>query len=170
MTEFDLERFVQAHDGGVYERALAELRAGRKRSHWMWFVFPQLAGLGRSPIAQRYAIASAAEARAYLRHPLLGPRLAECAMAVLAADAPDAEAIFGPIDALKMRSSMTLFAAVCPPAPGAYFYGSWIECGVELKGAPAGAPATTVFQAVLDRYYGGVADVLTLRLLGADAD
>jgi uncharacterized protein (DUF1810 family) len=142
---FDLERFVQAQElGGVYEEALAELRAGRKRSHWMWFVFPQIAGLGRSPISQRYAIASADEARAYLRHSLLGSRLGECADAVLGAGAPSAEAIFGPIDALKLRSSMTLFAIVRPPAAGASFSGHWAgtesENRAPSEGAPAGAP------------------------------
>ena len=106
---FDLERFVAAQDGGVHERALAELRAGRKTSHWMWFVFPQLDGLGRSPTAQAYAIRSLAEARAYLEHPLLGPRLRECCEALLAAEADDPAAVMGAVDALKLRSSMTLF-------------------------------------------------------------
>ena len=108
---FDLERFVTAQ-APVYARALAELKRGRKDSHWMWFVFPQLAGLGRSPTAVHYAIASAGEARAYLAHRLLGPRLAECVDAVLTHKDLSAEAIFGPIDAVKLRSSMTLFEAV----------------------------------------------------------
>src|SRR3982750_1208644 len=96
---YDLERFVAAQDaGGTYDRAVAELRAGRKTSHWMWFVFPQIAGLGRSPMAQRYAIGSLAEADAYLAHPVLGTRLAECAQLVLDADAPTPEHIFGGID------------------------------------------------------------------------
>src|SRR3954454_21173711 len=108
MTDFDPERFVAAQDeGGTYERALAELRAGRKASHWMWFVFPQIEGLGRSPTARAYAIFSLAEARAYLEHPLLGPRLRECADALLALDGDDPVAVMGSIDALKLRSSMT---------------------------------------------------------------
>lgn len=138
---FGLERFVQAQDG-VYEQALAELRAGRKRTHWMWFVFPQLAGLGQSPTAQHYGIRSLDEAQAYLRHPLLGPRLRDCAHALLALRGLSAEAVLGYPDVLKLRSSMTLFAAV----PG----------------------ADAVFAAVLDRYYGGVPDPLTLRLLGLE--
>ena len=117
MPDFDLERFVAAQ-AGIYGQALAELQAGRKQSHWMWFVFPQLAGLGRSPTAIFYAIASAAEARAYLAHPLLGARLRECTSAVLAHRGRSAEAIFGAVDAMKLRSSMTLFEAVAAdPAP-----------------------------------------------------
>ena len=108
---YDLERFVAAQQG-VYPQALAELKRGAKESHWMWFVFPQIAGLGRSPTAIRYAIGSAAEARAYLAHPLLGPRLADCVEAVLGHPDLSAEAIFGPVDAVKLRSSMTLFEAV----------------------------------------------------------
>ena len=111
MPEFDLDRFVAAQ-ADIYGQALAELRAGRKQSHWMWFVFPQIAGLGRSPTAIYYAIADAAEARAYLAHPLLGARLVECAEAVLAHCGRSAEAIFGGIDAMKLGSSMTLFEAV----------------------------------------------------------
>ncbi|GAA0528509.1 DUF1810 domain-containing protein [Paractinoplanes ferrugineus] len=107
---YDLERFVVAQDG-VYERALGELRAGSKRSHWMWFVFPQVSGLGSSPAAQRYAISGAPEARAYLSHPVLGPRLRECARAMLAHDRGATE-ILGSPDDLKLRSSMTLFAQV----------------------------------------------------------
>ncbi|WP_375287429.1 DUF1810 domain-containing protein [Sphingomonas sp.] len=111
-----LDRFVAAQDG-IYPTALAELRAGRKRTHWMWFVFPQIAGLGRSETARFYAIADADEARAYLAHPLLGPRLVEATQAVTQAPG-SAEAILGPIDAVKLRSSMTLFAAVADdPAP-----------------------------------------------------
>ncbi len=111
----DLARFVDAQDaGGTYERALAELRAGRKTSHWMWFVFPQIAGLGQSAMAQRYAIASLAEARAYLAHPTLGPRLVECASAVAGHGDVSAEHILGGIDAMKLRSSMTLFARADP--------------------------------------------------------
>ena len=106
-----LERFVAAQDQ-VYPRALAELRGGEKRSHWMWFVFPQIAGLGHSAMAQRYAIADLDEAKAYLVHPLLGPRLAECTDAVLGwAGLKEAEEILGPIDALKFRSALTLFEA-----------------------------------------------------------
>ena len=103
-----IERFVAAQDA-VYERALAEIVAGDKRSHWMWFVFPQIAGLGSSATARRYAIADLAEARAYLAHPVLGPRLRECAEALLTHDR-SAEEIFGFPDDLKLRSSMTLFA------------------------------------------------------------
>jgi uncharacterized protein (DUF1810 family) len=135
---FDLERFAAAQQG-VYERALGELRSGRKRSHWMWFVFPQLAGLGRSETARFYGIGGAAEARAYLAHPLLGPRLRECAEALLAHKHQAAEAILGPIDALKLRSSTTLFEAVAEdPAP---------------------------FAAVLDAFFGGERDAGTLTML-----
>lgn len=103
-----LERFVEAQ-AAVYEAALSELREGRKRGHWMWFIFPQLLGLGFSAMSVRYAIASAEEAEAYLAHPLLGPRLCDCAEAVNAHRGRSAEAIFGPVDAVKLRSSMTLF-------------------------------------------------------------
>jgi uncharacterized protein (DUF1810 family) len=110
----DLERFVRAQDErGTYRRAEAELRAGRKTSHWMWFVFPQIAGLGRSATAQAYAIADLAEARAYLAHPVLGPRLRGCARLVTAAGG-SADDIFGSLDAMKLRSSMTLFHAADP--------------------------------------------------------
>ena len=113
---YRLERFVAAQDrGGTYDRAVAELRAGRKQSHWMWFVFPQLAGLGSSPMAQEFAIRSRAEARSYLAHPVLGPRLAECARVLNSAtDGVSATEILGPVDAMKLRSSMTLFAAAAP--------------------------------------------------------
>ena len=115
---YDLARFVDAQDsGGTYERALAELRAGRKSSHWMWFVFPQIAGLGRSGMAERYAISSLEEASAYLAHPVLGPRLVECANAVVQHGDRSAEQIFGGIDAVKLRSSMTLFARAEPAEP-----------------------------------------------------
>jgi len=114
----DLERFVTAQDShDTYPRAVAELRAGRKTSHWMWFVFPQIAGLGRSGMAQAYAIADLEEARAYLRHPVLGPRLLECAEIVAGHARRSAEQIFGGIDALKLRSSMTLFAQADPDQP-----------------------------------------------------
>ena len=120
----DLERFVRAQDAsGTYAQAVAELRAGRKVSHWMWFVFPQIAGLGRSATAQAYAIDDLAEARAYLTHcpiqadPVLGPRLLECAKIVAGQADRTAEQILGGIDALKLRSSMTLFAAADPDEP-----------------------------------------------------
>ena len=138
---FDLSRFVDAQAaGGTYERALGELRRGRKASHWMWFVFPQIAGLGSSEMNRRYAITSLDEARAYLAHGVLGPRLRECVDAVLALPAPvaDAEAVFGRIDARKLRSSMTLFHRA--------------------------APAESGFADVLDRFFGGEADAATDRL------
>jgi uncharacterized protein (DUF1810 family) len=136
----DLQRFVDAQDGGTYDRALQELRRGRKTSHWMWFVFPQIAGLGRSPMAQRYAIASLDEARAYLAHPVLGPRLRESAAALAELPGGDAEAVMGGIDAIKLRSSMTLFARADPGEP--------------------------VFAAVLAQYFGGAPDPETERRLG----
>src|SRR6202020_1793701 len=102
---YELERFGSAQDGGgTYAAAVAELRAGRKRSHWMWFVFPQIAGLGQSPISRRYAIASLDEARAYLAHPVLGPRLIECTGIVGELEGRSAQDIFGGIDAIKLRS------------------------------------------------------------------
>ena len=114
----DLERFVRAQDEHqTYTHAVAELRAGRKTGHWMWFVFPQIAGLGRSATAQAYAIADLAEARAYLAHPVLGPRLVECAEIMAGHRARTAEQILGGIDAMKLRSSMTLFAAADPDQP-----------------------------------------------------
>ena len=138
MSAAGLERFVAAQQG-VYSDALDELRRGRKTSHWMWFVFPQIAGLGTSVNARFYAIASAGEARAYLDHPLLGPRLRECAEALLAHRNRSAGAILGPVDSMKLRSSMTLFDAVADdPAP---------------------------FAALLDRFYDGARDPATLRLL-----
>ena len=141
---FGLERFVAAQDvGDTYDAAVAELRAGRKRSHWMWFVFPQIAGLGQSTMSRRYAIRSLAEARAYLAHPVLGPRLIEASRAVKRVGGT-AEAIFGGIDAKKLRSSMTLFARADPTNP--------------------------VFQDVLDAYFGGVPDEATDRLLWGDED
>ncbi|AEV83737.1 hypothetical protein ACWT_2704 [Actinoplanes sp. SE50] len=134
----DLERFVRAQDG-VYERARDELAAGRKRTHWMWFVFPQLTGLGSSPTAQAYAIADLAEARAYLAHPVLGARLTDAARTLLGVEGRTAEQILGYPDDLKLRSSMTLFAAAAAE-PG-------------------------VFGEVLDRFYDGP-DPRTLELLG----
>jgi uncharacterized protein (DUF1810 family) len=106
---YDLNRFVEAQ-ARVYDTVLSELRAGRKRTHWMWFVFPQLKALGRSPTAQRYGIVSLDEARAYLAHPLLGRRIRECARLVVAIEGSDVEQIMGSPDDLKLRSSMTLFA------------------------------------------------------------
>jgi uncharacterized protein (DUF1810 family) len=118
VADMDLERFVRAQDGHrTYTQAVAELRAGRKTSHWMWFVFPQIAGLGRSATAQAYAIADLAEARAYLDHPVLGPRLVECAEIVAGHRDRTAVQIFGGTDAMKLRSSMTLFAAADPERP-----------------------------------------------------
>jgi uncharacterized protein (DUF1810 family) len=114
----DLERFVKAQDsGGTYHQAVRELRNGRKTSHWMWFIFPQIAGLGRSAMAQAFAISDLAEAQAYLRHPMLGPRLVECAGIVASHRGLTAEQIFGGIDSIKLRSSMTLFAHADPEQP-----------------------------------------------------
>jgi uncharacterized protein (DUF1810 family) len=114
---YHLSRFVQAQDqGGAYVQALAELHHGRKVSHWMWFVFPQLAGLGRSAMAQRYAISGPSEARAYVEHEVLGARLEESSRAVAKHSSRRAEDIFGAVDAVKLRSSMTLFTAVAPEA------------------------------------------------------
>src|SRR5579885_2945306 len=107
---FDLARFVDAQDrGATYATAVRELRAGRKRAHWMWFVFPQVAGLGHSPTARHYALSGVDEARAYLDHPVLGPRLRECAAALLALPGSDPVAVLGSVDSMKLRSSMTLF-------------------------------------------------------------
>ena len=131
---YDLERFVTAQ-GGIYGQALAELRRGLKTGHWMWFVFPQIQGLGLSHMAQRYAISSLAEARADLAHPVLGPRLIECAGVVADTPGRTAEQIFGGIDAIKLRSSMTLFHRAAPDEP--------------------------VFTIVLERYYDGEPDPAT---------
>ena len=138
---FDLERFVTAQEP-VFETVLAELRAGRKRTHWMWFVFPQLAGLGRSSTARFYGISSIDEARAYLAHPVLGPRLDLCTRIVLASESPSLHAIFGSPDDLKFRSCMTLFslAADDPDNP---------------------------FRQALDRWCGGQPDEQTLALIDA---
>ena len=115
VTAFDLERFVRAQDGrGTYEQALRELRAGRKTSHWMWFVFPQVAGLGRTDAARTYAISGLDEARAYLEHPVLAVRLQECCRALLDLDGQSAVDVLGVTDAMKLRSSMTLFARADP--------------------------------------------------------
>lgn len=149
-----LERFVEAQDqGGTYERALAELRDGRKTSHWMWFVFPQVAGLGQSAMSRRYAIESLEEARAYLEHPVLGPRLVECAQALLAHAGLSAHEILGGIDALKLRSSMTLFAQTASPRQSP-------DSGL-FRGLGGGE----VFGQVLERYFGGEQDERTLELL-----
>ncbi|SFC14589.1 DUF1810 domain-containing protein [Massilia yuzhufengensis] len=137
-THFDLERFVQAQ-APVYGKVIDELRAGHKRSHWMWFIFPQIAGLGRSEMAQRYAIASGDEAAAYLAHPVLGKRLRECASIVASLDSDSASAIFGHPDELKFHSSMSLFADV--------------------------APDEGVFQACIDKYFDGQPDPETLARL-----
>lgn len=135
---FDLQRFVAAQDG-VYRQACAELRGGRKRSHWMWFVFPQIAGLGFSPIAQFYALSSLDEARAFLAHPVLGPRLRECADLVNRIEGRSLYDIFGDPDEVKFRSSMTLFERAAPEEP--------------------------VFARALDKFCGGVRDPLTLEKL-----
>lgn len=137
---FDLDRFVQAQQGD-YDRALAEVRAGRKRSHWMWYVFPQFAGLGFSPMSERYAIKSRAEAEAYLRHPVLGPRLVEICEAASAVEGRSAFEIFGSPDDLKLKSCATLFAEVSPPG--------------------------SVFERVLAKYVGGERDEKTARLMDA---
>lgn len=135
---YNLARFLEAQEGD-YDRALAEIRQGRKDSHWMWYVFPQFRGLGASATSRFYAIASADEARAYLAHPVLGRRLIECAEAVLAVSGRSAHEIFGSPDDVKLRSSATLFAAISP------------------KGS--------VFQQIIDRYFDGVGDEVTLRLM-----
>ena len=112
---FGLQRFVDAQDaGGAYDGAVRELGNGRKRSHWMWFVFPQITGLGRSATAQHFAISGLAEARAYLAHQVLGPRLVECARILTELPGTDAGAVFGPVDAQKLQSSMTLFSLAAP--------------------------------------------------------
>ncbi len=141
LDPFDLDRFVRAQADGVYERALVELRAGQKRSHWMWFVFPQVAGLGRSETARAYALTSLAEARAYLAHPVLGPRLRDCTAVLAALPAErSAQEVLGSTDALKLRSSMTLFWRADPGDP--------------------------VFARVLARFWQGIPDDATDDLLG----
>ncbi len=134
----DLQRFVAAQDQ-TYAQAFAELRAGQKRTHWMWFVFPQIEGLGRSGMAQRFGVRGLPEARAYLSHPVLGKRLVECARALTALDTADPVDIFGATDAMKLRSSMTLFAHAAPEEP--------------------------VFREVLDHYFGGREDEATTSRL-----
>jgi uncharacterized protein (DUF1810 family) len=134
---FRLERFAEAQDSGeTYQRAVAELRSGRKRTHWMWFVFPQIAGLGSSAMADRYAISSLEEAKAYVEHPVLGRRLLESARVLSNSSSSDsAEDIFGATDAMKLRSSMTLFTRAAPDEP--------------------------LFREILDRYFGGEPDSAT---------
>ena len=135
---FHLQRFVDAQDP-VYGRACAELKNGRKQSHWMWFIFPQIAGLGHSAMAQRYAISSAAEARAYLDHPVLGQRLRECTRMVLAVEGRSAHDILGSPDDMKFRSCLTLFAHAAPEEP--------------------------VFRDALEKYFEGKFDPLTVEKL-----
>jgi len=135
---YDLERFVTAQKP-LHERVTRELRAGDKETHWMWFVFPQIAGLGRSPTAVRYAISSLDEAKAYLAHPILGLRLKECAKLVLDVEGRTARDIFGPVDEMKFRSSMTLFMKAAPDEP--------------------------LFAGCLEKYFGGRADPATLEKL-----
>ncbi|MEJ5945504.1 DUF1810 domain-containing protein [Pseudokineococcus basanitobsidens] len=139
---FDLRRFVDAQAGGTYEQALAELRAGRKRGHWIWFVLPQLRGLGSSPAAHHYGLTGLDEARAYLAHPVLGPRLRECTQALADLPGGDPTAVLGAVDALKVRSSATLFARAADDG---------------------GSP--DVFRAVLAQYYGGQEDAATTTRL-----
>lgn len=140
MTDpYNLQRFVDAQER-VYARVVDELRSGRKRSHWMWFIFPQFEGLGRSWTARRYAIGSLEEARAYLEHPALGPQLLECVRLANTVGAGDPVAVFGGIDALKLRSSVTLFQVARPEEP--------------------------VFAAALEKFYCGEPDARTLELLG----
>ncbi len=136
---YDLDRFISAQEG-IYAGVLDELKRGRKVGHWIWFIFPQVAGLGYSAMSQQYAISSLDEARAYLAHPILGPRLRECAATALAATGRTALEIFGSIDAMKLRSSMTLFHRAAPDEP--------------------------VFAQVLERYYDGKADEATDARLG----
>jgi uncharacterized protein (DUF1810 family) len=137
---FALARFVRAqNEGGTYARAVGELRQGRKSTHWMWFVFPQIEGLGHSSTARRFALTSLAEARAYLRHPVLGPRLLECTGIVAETRGRSAADVFGPVDAMKFRSSMTLFLRAAPEEP--------------------------LFPSVLERYFAGLPDAATDDLL-----
>jgi uncharacterized protein (DUF1810 family) len=138
--DFDLTRFIEAQDsGGCYEQAAVELRSGLKKSHWMWFVFPQIDGLGHSSMAQRYAISGLAEARAYLHHPVLGRRLLDSVVTLLNLPGRDPVAIFGSVDAQKLRSSMTLFSQADPLQQG--------------------------FSEVITRYFNGEADRATIDLL-----
>ena len=136
---YDLKRFVLAQEGD-YVRALSEIKSGRKRSHWMWYIFPQFAGLGFSTTSRLYSIKSVEEAEAYLRHPILGPRLKECFEAVLCVERRSAHEIFGSPDDMKLKSCATLFAHMAPPG--------------------------SAFNLLLNRYFGGEPDRKTLRLLG----
>ena len=136
---YDLQRFLAAQDP-LYSEVLSELCSGKKRSHWMWFVFPQIAGLGRSPMAVRYSISGKAEAEAYLAHPKLGRRLVECAQKMLDIEGRNAEEVLGAIDGMKLRSCMTLFASVSD---------------------------LSIFTDVLEKYYRGQLDQATLSLLSA---
>ena len=138
----DLARFVEAQ-AGDYDRALAEIKGGRKRSHWMWYIFPQIEGLGSSSMSRRYAIKSVAEARAYLDHPLLGRRLADCAEAAMGVEGRSAREVFGSPDDMKLKSCATLFASVTPP--------------------------DSVFSRLLDKYFEGERDGKTLQILGTAA-
>ena len=140
---YDLNRFVQAQ-AEDYDQALAQIRAGRKRSHWMWYVFPQFHGLGFSSTSRRYAIKTIAEAEAYLRHPLLGPRLEECCETLIDIEGRSAHDIFGSPDDVKLRSCATLFKHVS--APG------------------------SVFERLLGKYFAGVPDQKTLQLIGATTE
>lgn len=135
---YDLDRFLSAQ-ADSYETALSEIRNGEKLTHWMWYIFPQIDGLAASPTSKRFAIKSIEEARAYLEHPVLGPRVRECAEAALAVEGRSARSIFGSPDDLKLRSCATLFACVTPPG--------------------------SVFERLLAKYYGGERDSSTLRLL-----
>jgi len=138
---YDLDRFVRAQQDD-YERALSEITSGQKRTHWMWYIFPQLDGLALSPTAKRYAIRSVEEARAYLEHPILGPRLLNCAEAVVGVEGRSATEIFGSPDDLKLKSCATLFSFVAPPG--------------------------SVFDRLLEKYYRGARDGRTLELLGPE--
>ncbi len=138
----NLQRFLEAQQDD-YQQALAEIRSGRKRSHWMWYIFPQYDGLGFSSTSKRYAIKSVAEAEAYLRHSVLGPRLVDCAEAVLGVEGRSASEVFGSPDDIKLRSCVTLFAAV--------------------------SPAGSVFERVLEKFFRGVRDEKTLRLMGVES-
>ncbi|TXR52234.1 DUF1810 domain-containing protein [Quadrisphaera setariae] len=137
--QHDLQRFVDAQAGGTYESALAELRAGRKRGHWIWFVLPQLRGLGLSPTSQHYGISGLGEARAYVAHPVLGPRLRQCFEVLADLEEPDPVRVLGSVDAVKLRSCATLFAAAAADEP--------------------------VFTSVLERWYGGRPDAGTISRL-----
>ncbi len=141
MPGSDLQRFVTAQDaGGTFDRAMRELTEGRKQSHWMWFVFPQIAGLGSSPMARRYSLASLDEAAEYLTHPILGPRLLEATEAVLHVHDTTAIGVFGTVDAMKLRSSMTLFHRADPDEP--------------------------LFEQVLEQFFAGTPDAATDVVIG----